>query len=458
MHIVFRSLAAFAVVTLPPLAAQNSMWVNRQQSVAVPSSAWCGTAIVYDEARAETLLIATLQCNTQFTWDGATWSQPATSGLLPVRPVQAVYDSVRQRVVAVVGTHSTGLETWEWDGVVWSLRIQGGFPARRDFELVFDRTRNVTLLFGGNAGGSPGYADLWQWDGQTWTLLYIGGPTPRWNTAMAYDEQRQTVLLFGGWGEWQNNQAQELGDTWEWNGSYWQLHFGIPSPSPRRWASLAYDSDRGCCVLYGGYTSSGAVQDTWEWNGTAWTDLQIPGGGNGTGISNLAYDRDRGVMVGWDASQNETWEYVAGPGVQASFATFGSGCAGPAGVVTLDSAPGSLPRIGTVFQLQLLGLPTSAFNVPIGFFGFDASNWNGVPLPVSLAPLGFPGCQAWIAPAAGAALAYSGSGSASWPVPIPMNAFVLGVDLYFQGGVLVPGWNPGGFVFTNAGHAVVGNL
>jgi hypothetical protein len=39
-----------------------------------------------------------------------------------------------------------------------------------------------------------------------------------------------------------------------------------------------------------------------------------------------------------------------------------------------------------------------------------------------------------------------------------MNAFVLGVDLYFQGGVLVPGWNPGGFVFTNAGHAVVGNL
>ena len=81
---------------------------------------------------------------------------------------------------------------------------------------------------------------------------------------------------------------------------------------------------------------------------------------------------------------------------------------------------------------------------------------SGVPLPVSLAPLGFPGCQAWIAPAAGAALAYSGS--ASWAVPIPMNAFVLGVDLYFQGGVLVPGWNPGGFVFTNAGHAVVGNL
>jgi len=34
----------------------------------------------------------------------------------------------------------------------------------------------------------------------------------------------------------------------------------------------------------------------------------------------------------------------------------------------------------------------------------------------------------------------------------------LGADLYFQGGVLAPGWNAAGAVLSNAGHARIGVL
>jgi hypothetical protein len=49
------------------------------------------------------------------------------------------------------------------------------------------------------------------------------------------------------------------------------------------------------------------------------------------------------------------------------------------------------------------------------------------------------------------------NGAADWNVALPLNALALGLDIYFQGAVLVPGWNPGGLVFSNGGHAVVGS-
>lgn len=158
----------------------------------------------------------------------------------------------------------------------------------------------------------------------------------------------------------------------------------------------------------------------------------------------------------WVNDLHATWEYVPGSSVPATFATYGTGCAGPAGVPALSNVAGSLPRIGSTLQLRLTNLPPSFVNVPIGFLGFDATSWFGVPLPVSLTPLGFPGCDALLAPIRSDGLT-NVSGVANWPIALPMNALALGTDIYFQGAVLVPGWNPGGFVFSNGGHAVVGS-
>lgn len=142
--------------------------------------------------------------------------------------------------------------------------------------------------------------------------------------------------------------------------------------------------------------------------------------------------------------------------VPATFASYGNGCAGPAGVPSLGAVAGSLPHIGSTPQLRLSNLPPAFVNVPIGFVGFDATSWNGIPLPVSLTPLGFTGCDALLAPVRSDGLTNT-NGIANWNVALPMNALALGIDVYFQGAVLVPGWNPAGFVFSNGGHAVVGS-
>ena len=41
---------------------------------------------------------------------------------------------------------------------------------------------------------------------------------------------------------------------------------------------MAYDPDRRVVVLYGGSVSRENVGDTWEWNGTTWTQSSfVPG-------------------------------------------------------------------------------------------------------------------------------------------------------------------------------------
>lgn len=434
-------------------AAQTPTWVQRQAPMPL---SLCGGEGVYDAARAETMLVTRTGCNQVWTWNGITWSQRPTPMGAPMEASKLCYDSTRQRIVGVFGNQSTGLQTWEWDGTQWLLRATGGLQGRYAFGLAYDAARAVTVLFGGYNGSSYGFADTWTWDGQTWTQVGNGGPTPRWNSAMVYDAQSQTVVLFGGEGR-NSSSTLVYGDTWEWNGSQWVSHFGLPGPAARRNHGMAYDSDRHRTVLFGGGTLQNDLTDTWEWNGSAWTQLQ-PLGNPGIATAGIAYDSARGVMVTWRGVQNpsQTWEYVAAPGLPATFASYGVGCAGPDGVPQLGNVAGSVPRIGSTLQLQLSNLSPTPFSVPLGFIGFSDSTWNGIPLPADLTPIGFTGCQVWVAPAIDAALSNVG-GTAAWNTAIPMNSFYLGTDLYFQAAVLAPGWNPAGFILSNAGHGVIGN-
>jgi hypothetical protein len=452
---MLRHFAPFALVAASLAMvgrAQDGFWIDRQTT---PFTGNCdGELLGFDAARGEAVWFGRT-CGPTVVWNGAMWTQRLTTVAPPVlQPCVGAYDSVRQVIVAVFGNQSTGLQTWEWNGTTWQLRQNGGLPARYNSSLAFDAARNVTVLFGGEDGSSDGFADTWTWNGVTWTQVMYGGPSPRWRAGIAYDVQSQRVVLFGGRGPVNGNEY-DLGDTWEWNGSQWLNHFGLPGPAPRQGARLAYDGQRQRVLLYGGFASN-PLQETWQWQGGAWTQLQ-PTGLADTHPTDVVYDSNRDVFVVVTASTgNKTWEYVPGNTVPASFAPYGAGCAGPTGVPQLSNVVGSLPRIGSTLQMQLTNLPTSLFNVPLGFLGFDASTWNGMPLPLSLTPLGFTGCDVLLAPVRTDGLQNLG-GFANWNVPLPMNAHALGADIYFQGVVLVPGWNPAGFVFTNGGHAVVGS-
>jgi hypothetical protein len=96
--------------------------------------------------------------------------------------------------------------------------------------------------------------------------------------ALAYDSDRGRVLLFGG-----ADEGKVLGDLWEWDGKTWQ-RLASEGPPPRTFPALAYDRARRRLVLFGGNRvlfGDGAGRDTfladmWEWYEGSWHTVAAP--------------------------------------------------------------------------------------------------------------------------------------------------------------------------------------
>jgi hypothetical protein len=63
---------------------------------------------------------------------------------------------------------------------------------------------------------------------------------------MTYDSVNNRAVLFGG-----STLSNRMGDTWEWNGTSWTQR-STSGPAAREGASMAFDSNRGVSVLFGG--------------------------------------------------------------------------------------------------------------------------------------------------------------------------------------------------------------
>ena len=126
--------------------------------------------------------------------------------------------------------------------------------------MTFDSQRGRTVLFGGDSGNAV-LGDTWEWDGSFWTQMDDSGPGPRADHAMVYDSARQVSILFGG-----RDTGQTLfGDTWQWDGQDW-TQLANSGPSPRGAHAPTFDSTRGAVVLFGGQDANAVLGDTWEHN------------------------------------------------------------------------------------------------------------------------------------------------------------------------------------------------
>ena len=110
---------------------------------------------------------------------------------------------------------------------------------------------------------------------------------------MAYDSQHGQVVLFGGY----NVNAIAVNDTWLWNGSNWRLALPQVSPPPRFAHSMAYDSTHGQVVLFGGYNGASDLSDTWLWDGTNWKQASPQKSPSARSFSEMVYDSAHGQVV-----------------------------------------------------------------------------------------------------------------------------------------------------------------
>ena len=185
------------------------------------------------------------------------------------------YDSTSGKVLLFGGRNGdTPLgDMWEWDDDGWDGPISTPVApsARYDAAMAYDSARQVVVLFGGKATSRE--ADTWEWDGEAWTDHGVGGPSSRWQHAMAYHAHQGVVVLFGGIDT--GTPANLLNDTWVWNGGTWTQLNPDPRPSPRGYATMAYDDERERIVLFGGHDAEGVCGDTWEFtlefDGVVWT-------------------------------------------------------------------------------------------------------------------------------------------------------------------------------------------
>lgn len=220
-------------------------------------------------------------------WIRVSPSSPKAAGVHTM-----AYDSVRGVMVLLGGESRT--ETWEWDGTTWMLRASPGYP-HNGATLAFDSARGVTVAYGGP------FCRTWEWDGVVWTERQVVGPRPRsiLSHSMAFDSRRNVTVVHGGW------EPYEIGETWEWNGVAWARVGGtIPKASP----TMAFDPDRGVCVLYGGQNWPPTHSDTQEWNGVAW-QVRATTGTPGSVYHSMAYDPDARVTLLYGGSAQNSWEW-----------------------------------------------------------------------------------------------------------------------------------------------------
>lgn len=247
-------------------------------------------------------------------WDGAAWHDVTPPDVSPAARTDhaMVYDSLRGRVV-LFGGSSLGNDLWEWDGASWKdVTPPGPGPgARSGHAMAFDAARGRLVLFGGHTWSpAQNVNDTWEWDGASWTSLTPArSPSARVDAAMAYDPNRQRVLLFSG----------ELApaDTWEWDGTTWTTVTPAGgSPSARSSARMVFDANRNRIMMFGGETGMSVYsQEAWEWTGSAWNPLAqgatIPTARSGQA---MAFDARRGetIMFGGlpgGTALGDTWRW-----------------------------------------------------------------------------------------------------------------------------------------------------
>ncbi|MBK9386122.1 MAG: hypothetical protein IPN34_15020 [Planctomycetes bacterium] len=194
----------------------------------------------------------------------------------------------------------------------WTTSATSPRPSPRYLHaMAYDSARGVTVLFGGTHATTGALLnDTWEWNGTTWNLRAPSMRPPSRNMhAMAYDAARGVTVLFGGL----NHQSARFPDTWEWDGTNWTLRHDMAVNQERYLVAMAYDSARRRTVRFGGGGAGGVWGDTWAWNGTTWS-LLTSFGPPARQNAQLAYDsvRDRMVLYAGEGSSGylqDTWEY-----------------------------------------------------------------------------------------------------------------------------------------------------
>jgi hypothetical protein len=406
----------------------GTAWGLRQDGLPPPRAQ---AAMAYDSLRQRLILHGGLEFTSTLDdlmeLDGSTWRvlQPLMGPGPEAYGHHLVYDEARSTLLIFLDEYYSNT-LGQWTGGGWtypSLSLRP--PVRSGVAICYDRLRARTLVFGGQSTSGL-RNDLWAWNGVEWSeLAPATSPPARHSASATYDAPRDRVVLFGG-----TNGTVPFADTWEFDGTGWIPCNPAVAPPPRSGHLQVFDPARAFTVVFGGSDGSSGLRDTWTWDGTSWTQLQTTRAPDvGIGVSG-AYDprHQELVVFGGSDSHGELWRL--GDPTLAAVSSRGQGC--DLGRGDLRLATQDEMRIDHTIHLQVDRLPTHFALLASAWVGFQDQQWNGIPLPVSLANVGAPTCFVWADTVTPFWLVNRADGSATTTITIPNAPQFVGVSLYLQ--------------------------
>ncbi|MEZ5967063.1 MAG: serine hydrolase [Planctomycetota bacterium] len=138
--------------------------------------------------------------------------------------------------------------------------------------------------------------------------------------------------------------------------------------------------------------------------------------------------------------------------VTGTFAAYGTACAGTSGSPA-HSGSGT-PEIDNTMTLRTTGAPPNS--VAALFLGGSRTTWNHLPLPLSLAAAGAPGCDLLAAPDVVLTQSISFLGVGSTGIALPADVSLIGAHVYTQTAPVDVRANRLGVVFSNGLDTRVG--
>ncbi|MBI3868646.1 MAG: hypothetical protein HY299_08965 [Verrucomicrobia bacterium] len=131
----------------------------------------------------------------------------------------------------------------------------------------------------------------------------VGTPGPRYGHALAYDSDRGVTVFFGGEYSVIGGDPEYFNDTWEYDGATWRpITTDGPVPDPRSRHAMCYDSALRKVILFGGKNDSAYFNDVWNYESTGpqrgrWIHRSLSLGPGPLAGHTMVYDSFRAVAI-----------------------------------------------------------------------------------------------------------------------------------------------------------------